>query len=250
MDIKLKENERIDDLEYKGLKIIQNENGFCFGMDAVLLSHFAKNSIRKNDKILDIGTGTGIIGILLCAKTEASQIVGIEIQNNVADMAKRSIELNNMQDKFTIINDDLKEMNKYFNNSYFDVIVSNPPYKQDNTGLKNDSEEKIISRHEVKCDLEDVIMCASKMLKDKGSFHMVHRPERLKDILCTLNKYKLEPKEIRFVHPKANKKPNLILIKSVKNSRPFLNIQEPLYVYGEDGSYTQEILEIYERKEK
>lgn len=250
MDIKLKENERIDDLEYKGLKIIQNENGFCFGMDAVLLSHFAKDSIRRNDKILDIGTGTGIIGILLSAKTLASQIVGIEIQNDVADMAKRSIQLNNLQDKFSIINDDLKKIDEYFKSDYFDVVVSNPPYKQDNTGLKNDNEGKIISRHEVKCSLEDVIICASKMLKDKGSFYMVHRPERLKDILCTLNKYKLEPKEIRFVHPSVNKKPNLILIKSVKNAKPFLNIQEPLYVYEEDGTYTQEILKIYERIEK
>lgn len=246
MEVELKKDERIDDLEYKGLKIIQNKNGFCFGIDAVLLSDFAKE-IKKESKVLDLGTGTGILGILLCKKTELKDIIGVEIQKDVFDMAKRSIKLNNLEDKFSVINEDIKELDKKLELQSFDAIVTNPPYKKDNTGLKNDNEYEIISRHEVKCNLEDVIRVSSKLLKNNGKFFMVHRPERIKDIIINLEKYKMQIKEIRFVHPNINKKPNMILIKAVKGAREFLNVQEPLFVYNEDGTYTGEILKIYNK---
>ena len=247
MEIELKEDERIDDLEYKGLKIIQNKNGFCFGIDAVLLSDFAKE-IKKGSSVLDLGTGTGILGILLCAKTELSNITGVEIQEDVFEMAKRSIKLNNLENKFSVINEDIKELEKKLELQSYDAIVTNPPYKKNSTGLKNDNEYKIISRHEVKCNLEDIVRVSSKLLKNNGKLFMVHRPERIKDIIINLNKYKMQIKEIRFVHPNVNKKPNMVLIKAVKGGGDFLNVQEPLFVYNIDGTYTDEILKIYNKE--
>lgn len=251
MEIKLNENERIDDLEIKGMKIIQNKNGFCFGIDSVLLSDFAKE-IKNGAKCVDLGTGTGILGILLCAKTNLSQIIGIEIQEEVAEMANRSIILNNLENKFKIININLKEIknNKinYLEKNSFDYIITNPPYKKLNTGKINENEKKIISRHEITASLDDFIEVANYLLKDKGTIFMVHRPERLADILEKMRKEKIEPKEIKFVYPKINEEPNLILIKGVKNAKPFLKINKPLYIYNEDGSYTDEILKIYNKK--
>lgn len=251
MEIKLNENERIDDLEIKGMKIIQNKNGFCFGIDSVLLSDFAKE-IKNGAKCVDLGTGTGILGILLCAKTNLSQIIGIEIQEEVAEMANRSIILNNLENKFKIININLKEIknNKinYLEKNSFDYIITNPPYKKLNTGKINENEKKLISRHEITASLDDFIEVANYLLKDKGTIFMVHRPERLADILEKMRKEKIEPKEIKFVYPKVNEEPNLILIKGVKNAKPFLKINKPLYIYNEDGSYTDEILKIYNKK--
>lgn len=160
-------------------------------------------------------------------------------------MAKRSIKLNNLEEKFNVINEDLKQLDKKLELQSFDAVVTNPPYKKDNTGLKNDNEYEVISRHEVKCNLEDIIRVSSKLLKNSGKLYMVHRPERLKDIILNLEKYKMQMKEIRFVHPSINKKPNMILVKAVKNARDFLNVQEPLFVYNIDGTYTDEILKIY-----
>ena len=245
--MELKENERIDDLEYKGLKIIQNRNGFCFGIDSVLLSDFAKN-IKKGSKVVDIGTGTGIISILLCAKTNLEKIYGVEIQPEVAEMASRSSKLNNLENKFEVINENIKNIFKVLNKNEFDAIVTNPPYKKLDTGLKSIEEKQLISRHEVECNLEDVIKNASLLLKNLGEFYMVHRAERLIDIACILRKYKLEPKNIRFVHSKADEKPHLILIKAVKGANEFLNLEKPLVIYREDGEYTDEILEIYNKK--
>lgn len=251
MEIKLNENERIDDLEIKGMKIIQNKNGFCFGIDSVLLSDFAKE-IKNGAKCVDLGTGTGILGILLCAKTNLSQIIGIEIQEEVAEMANRSIILNNLENKFKIININLKEIknNKinYLEKNSFDYIITNPPYKKLNTGKINENEKKLISRHEITASLDDFIEVANYLLKDKGTIFMVHRPERLADIIEKMRKEKIEPKEIKFVYPKINEEPNLILIKGVKNAKPFLKINKPLYIYNEDGSYTDEILKIYNKK--
>ena len=165
MEIKLKENERIDDLEYKGLKIIQNQKGFCFGIDAVLLSDFARN-IKKDAKVLDLGTGTGIISILLCGKTNLSKIIGVEVQQEVADMAKRSSKLNNLEDKFEIINENIINLDKIYENNSFDAIVTNPPYKKENTGILNDEKKKLISRHEILAKLEDYIKISNKLLKE------------------------------------------------------------------------------------
>ena len=241
------ENERIDDLEYKGLKIIQNKDGFCFGIDSILLSDFAKE-IKKGSKVIDLGTGTGIIGILLCMKTELSKIMGVEIQKEVYDMAKRSIKLNNLENKFEIINENIKNLENIIETGTFDAVVTNPPYKKIGTGLTNENEKKLISRHEITANLEDFIKVSSKMLKDKGTLYMVHRPDRMVDIIELLRKYKLEPKKIKFVYPNANKDANLILLKAVKNANPFLKIEKPLYVYNQNGEYTDEILKIYGKK--
>ena len=244
--MELKDGERIDDLEYKDLKIIQNKNGFCFGIDSVLLSDFAKE-IRNGSKGLDLGTGTGILGILLCGKTKLSKIYGIEIQEDVAEMAKRSVMLNNLENRFEILNEDIKKINNIFEKESFDFIVINPPYKKTNTGGTNENEKKLISRHEITATLEDFIEISSKMLKDKGTIYMVHRPERLADILCELRNKKLEPKEIRMVYPNKEKEPNLLLIKATKNGGKFLKVDRPLFVYNENGEYTEEILKIYNK---
>ena len=244
--IELKENERIDDLEFKDLKIIQNKEGFCFGIDAVLLSDFAKN-IKKDSKVLDLGTGTGIISILLCEKTKLKKITGVEVQKEVYDMACRSAKLNNLEDKFEVINENILNLENIFENSSFDVIVTNPPYKKQNTGIINDDEKKLISRHEVLANLEDFIRVSNKLLKDKGEFYMVHRPERLVDIFDLMRKYKIEPKEARLVFSNEKTSPKMVLVKGVKNGGEYLKFRENLYVYKDDGSYTDEILKIYNK---
>ena len=244
--IKLEENERIDDLQFKNLKIIQNSKGFCFGMDSVLLSDFAKN-IKNNSFVLDLGTGTGIIPILLCGKTKLKKIIGIEIQEEVYNMAKKSIKLNNLENKFEIINKNILEINKKFEKNTFDVIVTNPPYKKNDSGIKNEDERKIISRHEVTASLEDFIKVSKDLLKDKGEFYMVHRPERLVDIFSLMRKYKIEPKLLKMVYPNKNKEPNLVLIKGIKNAKPFLKVEKNLYIYNEEGKYTEELLKIYNK---
>jgi tRNA1Val (adenine37-N6)-methyltransferase len=245
--ILLKENERIDDLEYKGLKIIQNKNGFCFGIDSVLLSDFAKE-IKRDSRVLDLGTGTGIISILLCGKTNLKEIIGVEIQEEVYAMAKRSSELNNLENKFKLINEDIKNLSKIFPANSFDAIVTNPPYKKENTGLTSEDKTNLISRHEVMCNIEDIAKQASFLLKSNSAIYMIHRPDRLADILEALRKYKLEPKNIRLIYPKINKEPNLVLIKATKCGKPFLKMEKPLIVYNEDGSYSDEILKIYNKK--
>ena len=244
--MELKENERIDDLELNNLKIIQNKNGFCFGMDSVLLSSFAKN-VKLNAKVIDLGTGTGILPILLSAKTKASKIVGIEIQKEVANMASRSVLLNNLQDKIQIVCEDIKNLKNIYKTNSFDAVVTNPPYKTKGTGGINEVEAKFISRHEITANLEDFISISSYLLKDQSSIYMVHRPERLVDILSLLRKYKLEPKELKLVQPSCDKVPNLVLIKATKNSKPFLKIDKPLYIYNFDGTYTEELLKIYNK---
>lgn len=243
----LLENERIDDLEYKNLKIIQNTKGFCFGIDSVLLSDFAKG-IKKNSTVVDIGTGTGIISILLSAKTEIGKIYGVEIQEEVANMAKRSVSLNNLEDKIEIININIKDIFNFLEPNKIDAIVTNPPYMKLNTGAQNEEKKKLISRHEVECTIEDIIQISYKLLKSNGEFYMVHRAERIVDILYNLRKYKLEPKVLRFIQSKENKEPNLVLIKAVKNAGYQLTLEKPLIIYNNDGSYTDEILEIYNKK--
>lgn len=245
----LKENERIDDLEFKGLKIIQNKEGFCFGIDSVLISDYAKK-LKKGSKVVDIGTGTGIIGILLCGKCEISHITGIEIQEEVAEMAKRSIQLNHLEEKFDVQNINIKHVFDVIEPNTIDAVVTNPPYMKLNTGAKNIEKKKLISRHEVECDLEDIISISYKLLKSKGEFYMVHRAERIVDIMFLLRKYRLEPKKIRFVHPRKEKEPNLVLIKCVKDGGNGLKIDKPLIVYDDSGNYTDEIYEIYNKEKK
>lgn len=242
----LKENERIDDIQLKGLRLIQNTDGFCFGVDAVLLANFCK--IRPGDEVVDLGTGTGIIPIILAGKSRAKSIKGIEIQEEVSEMASRSVKLNKLEDRISIMNVDLKELKDHLPVNHFDVVTSNPPYMHCN-GIINENDKKAISRHEVKCTLEDVMKTASGLLKHRGKFFMIHRPIRLADIISMGRQYKLEPKLIRFIHPKVGKAPNLMLIQFTKAANPELKILDPLYVYEENGEYTKEINDIYSQQE-
>ncbi|MCI8641324.1 MAG: tRNA1(Val) (adenine(37)-N6)-methyltransferase [Clostridia bacterium] len=246
MNVELKENERVDDLEFNNLKIIQNEKWFCFGIDAVLLSDFAKN-IKKDSMVMDLGTGTGIISILLCEKTNLKKIIGVEVQEEVYNMACRNSKLNNLENKFEVINQNILNLKDMYKNNSLDVIVTNPPYKKINTGVVNYEEKKLISRHEILANLEDYINISSSLLKDKGEFYMVHRPDRLVDILENMRKYKLEPKEIKLVYSRSNQPPKLVLIKGVKNGKAFLKFRENLYIYNKNGEYTDEILKIYNK---
>lgn len=244
--MELKNSERIDDLGIGNLKIIQNEEGFCFGIDSVLLSDFAKN-LKKNATVVDIGTGTGILSILLAEKSKAKKIYGVEIQSEVAEMAKRSVLLNNLENKIEIVNDDIKNINKYLENNTVDCIVTNPPYKKIDSGIKNENEKLLISRHEIKCNLQDIAEISRKLLKDKGEIYLVHKSERLVDILATFRQNKLETKVIRLIQANKNSCPNLVLVKAVKNGGEFLKVERPLVIYNDDGSYCDEILDIYNK---
>ena len=246
MNVKLEKDERIDDLEYRNLKIIQKKDGFCFGIDSVLLSDFAKN-IKKDSKVMDIGTGTGIIAILLSAKSKAKKIYGVEIQEEMAKMADKSVKLNNLEEKIKIINADINNASELLEKNTFDAIVTNPPYKKNNSGIINENEMKLISRHEIKCNIEDIIRESSKFLKDKGELYMVHRPERLAEIIVTLKKFNLEPKVLRFVQSNQEKNPSMFLLKAIKNAGEFLKVEKTLIIYDTEGKYTQEILKIYNK---
>lgn len=249
MDIEIKEDERIDDLQCNGAKIIQNKNGFCFGIDSVILANYIKNINSKN-LIVDLGTGTGILGILLCAKGFSGKILGVELQSDVAQMAQKSILLNNMEKNFSIINEDINNIipKKLINKNTVDVIITNPPYKNFNDGITNINEKKLISRHETTATLEDFISVSSGLLKDNGTLYMVHKPERLVDIIYFLRLYKIESKEIQFVFSNKNKDASLVLIKAIKCANKFLKIDKPLYIYNTDGSYSNDIEQIYKNK--
>lgn len=239
----LHEGERIDDLQRNGYCIIQDPGKFCFGMDAVLLSGFAQ--VRRGEKLLDIGTGTGIIPILLEAKTEGEHFCGIEIQEESADMAARSVLLNGLENKIDIICEDINNAGNIFGPECFDVITSNPPYMIGTHGLKCDNEPMTIARHEVKCTLEDIVREGSRMLKVKGRFYLVHRPFRLVEIFETLRSHSLEPKRMQLVYPFADKEPNMVLIEAIKGGKPRLSVEKPLIVYKEKGKYTDEIYDVY-----
>lgn len=244
--MELKINERIDIVPGSEFKIIQNKGKFCYGTDAIFLSDFAK----ARGLVVDLGTGTGIIPLRLHASNKIDKIYGIEIQDEVAEMAARSVELNNLEEKIKIFNMDLKDMEKEFGKNTVDIITTNPPYMKSGGALINSEENFAISRHEISCTLEDIIRVSEYLLKPLGRFYMVHRPDRLVDIMYMLRKYDIEPKYIRFVQPKIDKKPNLILIEGRKSSKPDLKFYDPLIVYNKDGSYTDEIYRIYGRGEE
>jgi len=243
MDVELKEGERIDDLQRNGYRIIQNPARFCFGMDAVLLSGFAE--VKKGETVLDLGTGTGIIPILLEGRTQGSYFTGLEIQEDMAEMASRSVALNGQQEKIRIVRGDLREASRIFRGASFDVIVSNPPYMAENQGLKNPDSPLAIARHEVSCNLEDIIRESAGLLPDGGRFYLVHRPRRLADIFACLNAYHLEPKRLRMVHPFADRPANMVLIEARRGGGRFLKADPPLIVYQAPGVYHREITEIY-----
>ncbi len=239
----LKPGERADDLNRNNYKIIQNTGKFCFGMDGVLLSGFAK--VLSGEKVLDLGTGTGIIPILLEAKTEGLHFTGLEIQEESADMARRSVAMNGLEDKIDIMIGDIKEASVLFGSASFDVVTSNPPYMNHGHGLVNPGDAKAIARHEVLCTLEDVVREAGRLLKPGGRFYLVHRPFRLVEIINKLTAHKLEPKRMKLVHPYSGKEPNMVLLECVKGGRSRLTVEAPLIVYREPGIYTDEIYDIY-----
>lgn len=237
------EDERIDDLQRNGYRIIQKKKGFCFGMDAVLLSGFAQ--VKEGEVAVDLGTGTGIIPILLEAKTKGKHFTGLEIQEEVAEMAGRSVRLNQLENRIDIVRGDIKEASRLFGKASFDVVTSNPPYMNDNHGLKNSELPKAIARHEVFCTLDDVCREASLLLKSGGRFYMVHRPHRLAEIITALKTYKLEPKRMKLVHPFVDKEANMVLIEAVRGGRSMMKVEAPIIVYREPGVYTQEIYDVY-----
>lgn len=243
MKIELKKGERIDDLERNGYKIIQNKEKFCFGMDAVLLSGFV--NVKIGERVLDLGTGTGIIPILLEAKTEGKSFTALEIQEESADMARRSVALNGLENKIEIVNGDIKEASKIFGGAAFNVVTTNPPYMTENHGLTNPEEPKAIARHEIKCCLEDVIREAAKVMVPGGRFYMVHRPRRLVEIITLMREYKIEPKRIRMVHPFKDREANMVLIEGHRGGRQMMKVEKPLIVYKEQGVYTDEIYDLY-----
>jgi len=240
---KINEYERVDDLHRNSYKIIQDPKRFCFGIDAVLLSGFAR--VKKGERVLDLGTGTGIIPILLEAKTMGAHFTGLEIQEESAEMAKRSIALNELEEKIDIILGDIKEASNFFADKNFDVVTSNPPYMNEGGGLINPHSAKAIARHEVLCSLEDVVVAAGKVLRVGGRFYMIHRPHRLTDIMVFFRQYKLEPKRLRFIQPFQDKAPTMVLIEGVKGGNPGIKVEPPLIVYSEPGKYTQEVYDIY-----
>ena len=243
IDAWLKDHERLDDLHRNGYRIIQDPKGFCFGADAVLLSGFAR--VRKGENVLDMGTGTGIIPILLEARTEGAHFTGLEIQEESVDMARRSVAFNALEDKIDIVFGDIKQAGARFGKQVFDVVTSNPPYMNAGGGLQNAMDTKAVARHEILCTLEEIIAQTAEVLRVGGRFYMVHRPHRLADIFVMLRAYKLEPKRLRMVHSYEGKAPSMVLVEAVKGGRPFLKVDAPLVIYRQNGEYTQEIMDIY-----
>lgn len=235
--------ERIDDLQIKGYRLIQNPELFCFGVDAVLLSSFAK--AKDTDKVIDLGCGNGIIPILMAAKTDAKSIVGLEIQDESAKLATRSVELNELSDRISIVKGDIKEASSIFGASSFQVVTTNPPYMNENHGLVNDYSAKAIARHELLCNLEDIIRESARLLVPSGRLYMIHRPHRLEDILVLMREYHIEPKHLRFVHPYVDKEPTMVLIEGLRGGKPSMKIDPPLIIYEDVNKYTKEINDIY-----
>ncbi len=243
MTIKLKDGERLDELHRNGYRIIQNSRKFCFGMDAVLLSGFAR--VKAGERVLDLGTGTGIIPILLRGKTPGRDFTGLEIQEESADMARRSIAYNHLEDSVSIVTGDIREAAALFRAASFDVVTSNPPYMTDSHGLVNPDLPKAIARHELLCSLEDVVQAAAGVLRPGGRFYLVHRPFRLAEIMTVLVRCRLEPKRMRLVYPFVDKEPNMVLLEAVLGGRSRITVEKPLIVYREPDVYTDEIYEIY-----
>ena len=243
MTIKLKDGERLDELHRNGYRIIQNARKFCFGMDAVLLSGFAR--VKAGERVLDLGTGTGIIPILLRGKTPGRNFTGLEIQEESADMARRSVAYNHLEDSISIVTGDIREAAALFRAASFDVVTSNPPYMTDSHGLVNPDLPKAIARHELLCSLEDVVRGAAGVLRPGGRFYLVHRPFRLAEIMTVLVRYRLEPKRMRLVYPFVEKEPNMVLLEAVQGGNSRITVEKPLIVYRAPGVYTEEIYEIY-----
>lgn len=224
------EGERLDDLQLSGYYIIQDPKRFCFGIDAVMLSDFAK--VKPGERVLDLGTGTGVIPILLSAKTKGLHFTGLEIQPESADMAQRSVRYNDLEDKIDIVTGDIKEAAELFGTASFDVITTNPPYMLKEHGLKNHGDARTIARHEILCTLDDILRESAKLLREsKGRFYMIHKPFRLAEILTKMCQYKIEPKRIRFVHPYVDKEPTMVLVEGLKGGKSRVTVEPPIIMY-------------------
>ena len=235
--------ERIDELQRNGYRIIQNPERFCFGMDAVLLSGFAR--AKKQERCLDLGCGNGIIPILMEAKTAGNHFTGLAIQPESVDMARRSVALNALQNRIDIVEGDIKDASKIFGASSFHVVTTNPPYMTAQHGLTNLYEAKTIARHEVLCNLEDIIRESARLLMPGGRFYMVHRPFRLAEIISLMVQYRMEPKRMRLVYPYVDREPNMVLIEGLRGGKSRMTVEKPLIVYKEPGKYTDEIYDVY-----
>ena len=246
MKIDLNPGERLDDLQLKGYEIIQHPGRFCFGMDAVLLSAFAR--VKTGECVLDRGTGTGILPILLAGKTNGKHFTGLEIQPESAEMARRSVIYNHLEEKVSIVEGDIKNASSIFGNSSMDVITTNPPYMISEHGLQNEGDAKTVARHEVLCNLDEILRESARILRPNGRFYMVHRPFRLAEIFSKMISYRIEPKRMRLVHPYVDKEPNMVLIEGYRDGKSRLTVEKPLVVYQEPNLYSDEILEIYGKK--
>lgn len=234
MTTDLRPEERLDDLQLSGYEIIQNPNKFCFGIDAVLLSDFTK--VREDERVLDLGTGTGVIPILLAAKTKGAHFTGLEIQEESADMARRSVMHNQLQDKVSIVTGDIKEAAEIFKPAFFDVITTNPPYMIGQHGLVNPQDAKAIARHEILCGLDDILRESARLLEsNKGRFYMVHKPFRLTEIMVKMSQYKIEPKRLQFVHPYVDKEPTMVLIEGFRSGKSRVTVEPPIVMYEKKG---------------
>ncbi len=240
--------ERVDDLQCGGVKLIQNPEGFCFGVDAVLLADFAAKQIKKDSTVLDMCSGNGIIPLLLSQKSAAKQITGLEIQEEVASMAHRSVQMNDLTAKIRMICGDLRRSEELFGSRSFHYITCNPPYKEKGGGLINEADTRTLARHEICCNLEDVVRVSSILLEPLGKLFLIHRPERLADLFCLMREYHIEPKRLRFVHPQPHKTATMILVEGAFRGRPKLFLEPPLYVYQSPGVYSEEIDRIYGRE--
>ncbi|KEH98307.1 tRNA1(Val) (adenine(37)-N6)-methyltransferase [Clostridium massiliodielmoense] len=247
MDLYLVKNEEtLDDLQLNGIQVIQKKEGFRFGVDAVLLANFA--NVKKNFNVIDLCSGTGIVPFIIAGKTEASNIKGIEIQEEMVEMADRSVKFNKLEEKVSFLCGDLKNIDVLKKLPKADVVTVNPPYKLANSGIVNPSDKMAIARHEVCCNLEDVIIACRTLLKDNKRMYMVHRPDRLADIITLMRKHKIEPKRIQMVHPNTKKAPNIVLIEGQRDGGAFLKWEPPIYVYNDNGGYSDQIEKIYGRK--
>jgi tRNA1Val (adenine37-N6)-methyltransferase len=246
MEVLIKQGETLDDLQ-NGYYIIQKEKAFRFGVDAVLLSDFAQ--IKKSDSVLELGTGTGVISILLYAKKKPKDITAIEISEDMAEMAKRSVEYNKLCDYIKVFKMDLKEAPAFLGKGKYNAVVTNPPYIKADSGIISPDENQASARFEIYCTLKDVIDASFELLVPGGRFSMVHRTDRLVDILYVMRNKGLEPKRIRFIHSSPDKRPHLLLIEGVRGGKPELKFMEPLYIYDDKGNYTKEIYSIYGRME-
>jgi len=242
-DVTINEYERVDDLQFGGLRIIQSRRGFRFGMDAVLLSHFA--DVRPGDRVADLGTGTGIIPILLCGHTRGRSFVGLEIQPEMAEMAARSVRMNGLEDRIRILEGDLRQAHELLGYNGFDVVTCNPPYERKGGGVVCQEMAWTLARHEEACTLTDVARAAFNLLRQGGRLELIIRADRAVEVLVTLKESRLEPKRIRMICPSVDRSPNLMLVEATRGGNPGTRWEPPLIVYGPDGAYTQEINAIY-----